>query len=109
MRVAFKPTQFGLEKTPGWLATFNGAVVASLYADSSGEVGLQWGYEHPWISTSQVWKSLDEAKAEFRSVAKLYSKGVTPKQLQWALHDLRNPPRTEAERRSRDIFRSITQ
>lgn len=107
MRVAFKPALFGLEKASGWIVTFNGAIVASLYASDDGEVGLRWGYEVPWICRGQTWISLDDAKAEFRNIAKLYAQGMTPRQLQATLDDLRHPPRNEAERRARKIFRSI--
>jgi hypothetical protein len=80
MRVQWKPTTFGLQAKPGWLVFFDGSLVASIYASDDGTVGLQWGYENPWICASMTWESLEAAKAEFKAWATAYGRGMPPDQ-----------------------------
>lgn len=106
MRVSFEPHTFGMKKKTGWLVTFDGSIVASLYVGDGDTVGLNWGYEVPWICGSQTWDDLDSAKEEFSRIAHIYAQGVTPDQLSAMIEDARHPLRNRSEQRARDTFRA---
>ena len=93
MKVQWKPATFGMSATPGWLVFFDGHLVASISANQDGTVGLNWGYETPWVCVHCTWESLAQAKVEFKRWANIYGSGVTPEQANELIHIARQRKR----------------
>lgn len=87
--MTFDPCQIGLGSSKGYIVKYKGSLIAILEQDeSSGKVNLANGFEHPFICTFCSWNSIEDARAEFLSVCKLYDTGETPREIERALEQL---------------------
>jgi len=63
------------------LVRYGGKLLAVLGQGDDGSVFLAAGLDHPFVSVMVGWDSLDDARAHCNEIGRLYSKGVSPKDI----------------------------